>query len=194
MLIINLILGQSGVLTNEEVILRRKFFLAYDVFNLIAGIVASILSALMRLIFGIVFLIFGMLRAERSPMPGWVDSIMQIDKCSKATAAVIKMAHTHSNPAVCTFVGLLCKESSSWMCCCGETDSADSVKITPEEAGLKRLQKRFMLTHVLSKNKALKNKRKHFLRTIRDVDRAEEEAQEAAQEAAAEEEKAAEKE
>merc|ERR1712048_372794 len=90
---------------------HRKFFLVFDAFEQIVGVLTSPVAVVMRFLMAVIFLLIALLRVEHSPMAAWVDrDIMQLDKCSQATAAVVKLARTHQNPVLCTFVSLLVKE------------------------------------------------------------------------------------
>jgi len=98
-------------------IFMRPFFLALDVLECIIGVVASPLEAFMRVIFAFIFLVITLLRPEHSPNATWINnSLIQMDKCSKATAAVVKMARTHSNPTMWVFCDCLNPEKEMDLC------------------------------------------------------------------------------
>lgn len=98
----------------EEHLVFRKLFLVYDTYMAVTGVIASLISALMRPIFAIVFVIVALFRFEHSPMAAWVDrELIQMDYTSKSAAAVVKMSHTHQNPIVTTFTWLLTSQLGS---------------------------------------------------------------------------------
>jgi len=79
------------------------------------GIIGSLVSALMRLIMGIVMLIIGLFRMEVALTPSWLnESMVQLDKPSRGTGSLIFMMHTHMNPVLRTFVHLVTREHAKF--------------------------------------------------------------------------------
>jgi len=102
-----LIASQKGVLVWPDRVAKIKMFTVWDTLQLIIQIIASIVDVFLRFILAVVFLILALLRADRSPLPGWTDKLLQLDKASKTCAAVVKLAHTHSHPVMLCFVDVL---------------------------------------------------------------------------------------
>jgi hypothetical protein len=177
-----LILLLYQYIVTHDTLLYRKIWVSFDAFECVIGVVAAPLDICFRLIYAIIFLLIGFMRMEHSLAPAWVEHlIIKLDKPAKVTAAVVKMAHTHQNPAAWCFISCLYEDKPMPCMPNRKKDDEETVIISELEASsavvdaknLKNLvrprdpykvtRNRLWLWVLLSKNPSLRQYRKHVL-------------------------------
>jgi hypothetical protein len=172
---INMALMMSVIMKSceKDRLKHRRIFLMFDFYQNMFGIIASVVGALMRLIMGVVMLILGLFRMEVAITPSWLNTgLVQLDKPSRATGAVVFMIHTHMNPVLRTFVYLVNKEFEQHNS--HEMNEAD--KLSGQRR--RRALRRWKFTIYLAQNPWLIPLRKHNLAPEYDEEEEEVEAKE----------------
>lgn len=96
-----------------RVITSRFWWMAYDVWMLVAELIGGIANAVLRVLTGVCALLVAALRLDRTIYPAWVEGFVLHDKLLRNYRALIYLYHAHNNPVVHTFVSLIATDAKA---------------------------------------------------------------------------------
>jgi len=84
--------------TTPKWIKNRYLWAAFDLYKILAQVVAGLVKALVRFALVVLVTLFSLPRIDRSPFPAWLEMYLLLDTGSKSYQGVILLYHSYNNP------------------------------------------------------------------------------------------------
>merc|ERR1712087_605808 len=81
----------------------RYFYMAFDLWEILIKIAASVVTAIIRFVLTIVAVVISLPRMDRSPFPAWMEVYLLLDSGSRSYQGLILLSHQHNNPILRVF-------------------------------------------------------------------------------------------
>jgi len=86
---------------------KRYFFMAFELYEILIRIAASIVTAAVRAILAFCLAVVSLPRMDRSPFPAWVEAYLLLDTGSRSYQGTILITHQHNHPVLRVFAWIM---------------------------------------------------------------------------------------
>lgn len=86
---------------------KRKLIRAIDMIKMFLGFYSAIFTGFLRFFISVLCINITMFRVDKTGLPKWIYDKINVDSVNKAYNGLVRLYHTHNNPLVLAFVGVI---------------------------------------------------------------------------------------